>query len=100
MTEVKMDYSDFHSYPESFDPRFSEWHYRDSIEGIGQGNTMRIDLQGNDPSQPNFVDFSEFKPDFSDLRITADDGISALSFRVESLDLSARTARIWVNLEA
>ncbi len=55
-----------------------------------------IDIQGNNPAQPNYVDFNVFNTDCSDVRFTDSNGLTFLPFWRRSWDNVGKTAKLWV----
>lgn len=78
------------------------WTYRTKIVITeNSGNTFfdfqvgEMILQGNDSELPNYINFSMFKPDGSDLRITNSNGITQQSYWLRDWDDVLKTAKLY-----
>ncbi len=100
MTPVKVDISDLKMVGTPFPDQFSAWDYRNGVEIIGTDDDkmILIELQGTNPGAANYVDFSKFKEDLEDLRITDEDGITLLDFFIISYDKLALEAKVLISL--
>ena len=77
----------------------SGWNYNtpviiDDSQNLSNSQ-IKINLQGNDPSAPGYVDFSKIRSDGADIRVTDSDGITQLPYWIESWDYNIKTATIW-----
>jgi len=90
----------------AFPPEFQAWSYRKAINVVdrtGVSKTrfpVRIEIQGNDPSGKNFIDFSLVKPGGDDIRFTRSDSEGLFTYGIESWDSSSRVATIWVKMDS
>ena len=90
----------------TFPSALQAWRYRNTINmteitGISKTNfPVLIEIQGNDPSGTNYVDFSLVKSGGDDIRFTRSDGETMLSYWIESWDAAGKVAQIWVKMDS
>src|SRR5438067_1197238 len=73
------------------------WQYRNQVI-IGNSNAQSLSqFEVNVQLNASF-DFSKAQPDGADIRITGNDGVTAVPFWVESWQPSTGTASIWARL--
>lgn len=73
------------------------WEFREPVDISNPGGTVLNDYQVKVALGRTF-DFSNTNSDGSDIRFTTDDGITLLSFWIESWDNTNDTATIWVKV--
>lgn len=82
------------------------WRYRNTINvtdrtGISKTNfPIRIEIQGNNSSHTNYIDFSLVKPSGDDIRFTKTDSVIFFTYGIESWDASSKVARIWLLIDS
>lgn len=79
------------------------WTFRtpiliDNSSGTATNYQVKLNLQGNSQSDPNYIDFSKIKSDASDIRITDTDKSTLLPYFIEKWDTISKTGIIWVNI--
>lgn len=58
---------------------------------------VKINIQGNEPTAPNYIDFSKVKSDGSDIYITDSSG-TLMSYYVQSWDTTHKIGVVWANV--
>lgn len=79
------------------------WSYRKPVNIESDAATLtdyqvKLDLQGNDPTAVDYLDFSKVKSDGSDIRFTESDKTTLIPYYLESWNASAKTATVWLKL--
>lgn len=100
MTPIDIHTSGMTVISTPFPDQFSAWDYRNSIgvSGPADDKMMLIEMQGNDPTADNYVDFSKFKDNLEDLRIADQDGLTSLDFFIISYDKTLLKAKVLISL--